>query len=126
MNIPENLKYSKEHEWVSVEDDVAVLGITDYAQGELGDVVFIELPSVGEHFESGDAFGTIEAVKAVSDLYSPLNGEIIEINENLEDAPETINNDPYNDGWMVKLKLDDISQIDSLLDANAYKELIGE
>jgi glycine cleavage system H protein len=126
MNIPENLKYSKEHEWLEVKDDIVTIGITDYAQGELGDVVYVELPAVGDQFEMQDAFGTIEAVKAVSDLYCPISGEVTEINESLEDAPETVNKDPYGDGWMIKIRVEDSAQIDNLLDANAYKELIGE
>ena len=126
MNIPENLKYSKEHEWIAVEGDIVTIGITDYAQGELGDVVFVELPGVGDTFEMQDAFGTIEAVKAVSDLYCPVTGEVVEINESLEDAPETVNKDPYGEGWMIKIKVDNPAQLDDLMDANAYKELLGE
>lgn len=126
MGIPENLKYSKEHEWIAVNGDEAIIGITDYAQGELGDVVFVELPAVGDSFESQDTFGTIEAVKAVSDLYCPVAGAITEINESLEDAPETVNKDPYGEGWMIKLKISDSSQLDGLLDPAAYKELVGE
>ena len=126
MNIPENLKYSKEHEWIAVEGDIVTIGITDYAQGELGDVVFVELPGVGDTFEMQDAFGTIEAVKAVSDLYCPVNGEVIEINESLEDAPETVNKDPYGEGWMIKMKVEDAAQLGDLLNAGAYKELLGE
>ena len=126
MNIPENLKYSKDHEWIAVEGDTVTIGITDYAQGELGDVVFVELPGVGDSFESQDAFGTIEAVKAVSDLYCPITGEVTGINEALDDAPETVNKDPYGEGWMIKLKVSDSSQLDDLLDAAAYKELAGE
>ena len=125
MNIPENLKYSKEHEWMAVEGDTVTVGITDYAQGELGDVVFVELPAVGDTFEIQDAFGTIEAVKAVSDLYCPVTGEVVEINESLEDAPETVNSDPYGKGWMIKIKVDNTAQLDDLLDADAYKELLG-
>ena len=125
MNIPENLKYSKEHEWMAVEGDTVTVGITDYAQGELGDVVFVELPGVGDTFEIQDAFGTIEAVKAVSDLYCPVTGEVVEINESLENAPETVNSDPYGKGWMIKIKVDNIAQLDDLLDADAYKELLG-
>ena len=125
MNIPENLKYSKEHEWMAVEGDTVTVGITDYAQGELGDVVFVELPGVGDTFEIQDAFGTIEAVKAVSDLYCPVTGEVVEINESLEDAPETVNSDPYGKGWMIKIKVDNTAQLDDLLDADAYKELLG-
>lgn len=126
MSIPENLKYSKEHEWIAVDGDTVTIGITDYAQGELGDVVYVELPGVGDMFENQEAFGTIEAVKAVSDLYCPLSGEIVEINESLEDAPETVNKDPYGEGWMIKLKVSDPSQLSDLLDPAAYKELLGE
>jgi len=126
MNIPEKFKYSKEHEWLEVESDTVTVGITDYAQGELGDVVFVELPGVGDTFDIQDAFGTIEAVKAVSDLYCPISGEVIEINDTLEDAPETVNKDPYGEGWMIKLKINDPTQLGELLDANAYNELIDE
>ena len=126
MNIPENLKYSKDHEWIDVKGDTVTIGITDYAQGELGDVVFVELPGEGDSFDVQDAFGTIEAVKAVSDLYCPIAGEVTEINAALEDAPETVNKDPYGEGWMIKLKVSDSSQLGDLLDAAAYKELIGE
>jgi len=126
MNIPENFKYSKDHEWIAVEDDTVTIGITDYAQGELGDVVFVELPGEGDTFEVQDAFGTIEAVKAVSDLYCPVSGEVVEINAALEDAPETVNKDPYGEGWMIKIKVSDSAQLDDLLDASAYQELLGE
>lgn len=126
MNIPENLKYSKEHEWVEIEGEILKIGITDYAQGELGDVVFVELPEVGDSFNEQDAFGTIEAVKAVSDLYCPVAGEVVEINEVLEDAPETVNKDPYGEGWMIKLKFENKAQLDDLLDAAAYKDLIAD
>ncbi len=125
MNIPEELTYSKDHEWLTAEGDTVTIGITDYAQGELGDVVFVELPTVGDHFEAAETFGTIEAVKAVSDLYCPLNGEVVEINEALEDEPEVINKDPYNQGWMIKIKMDDAKQLDDLMDAEAYKALIA-
>ncbi len=126
MNIPENLKYSKEHEWLEIEGDTITIGITDYAQGELGDVVFVELPGEGDTFEVQDAFGTIEAVKAVSDLYIPIAGEVVEINTSLEDAPETVNKDPYGEGWMIKIKIEDSAQLEGLLDAAAYKELLSE
>lgn len=126
MNVPDNLKYSKDHEWIDVKGDTAIIGITDYAQGELGDVVYVELPEIGDSFEIQDAFGTIEAVKAVSDLYCPLKGEVLEINEELEDAPETVNMDPYGKGWMIKLKVSDSDQLNDLLDSKSYKELIGE
>ena len=126
MNIPENLKYSKDHEWIAVEGDTVTIGITDYAQGELGDVVFVELPGEGDTFEVQDAFGTIEAVKAVSDLYCPVTGEVVEINTALEDAPEIVNKDPYGEGWMIKIKVTDSAQLNELLDAAAYQELLGE
>ena len=125
MNIPENLKYSKEHEWILIEDDVATIGITDYAQGELGDVVFVELPSEGDTFDVEDEFGTIEAVKAVSSLYCPVNGEIVEVNSELEDAPELVNQDPYGNGWMIKIKLEDTNQLLELMDASSYADLVA-
>ncbi|HED10327.1 MAG TPA: glycine cleavage system protein GcvH [Caldithrix abyssi] len=125
MNIPGDLKYTKEHEWVRLDGDVATIGITDYAQGELGDVVFVELPAVGDQVKENDTFGTIEAVKAVADLYSPLDGEVVEVNEALEDAPDTVNNDPYGDGWMVRVKVANSSDYDSLLSAEAYQKHIG-
>lgn len=125
MNIPAELKYTKDHEWVKVEGDIAVIGITDYAQGELGDVVYVELPETGSTFEKEESFGTIEAVKAVADIFCPLSGEFVEVNEVIQDAPETINKDPYGDGWMVKIKISDSVQLDELMDAEAYKALIG-
>ncbi len=125
MNVPETLKYTKDHEWTKIDGDVAVVGITDYAQGELGDVVFVELPSVGDKITRGESFGTIEAVKAVADLFAPLSGEVIEINEKLESEPELVNKDPYGDGWMLKIKIENAQELDELLDASAYKELIG-
>ncbi len=125
MNIPAELKYTKDHEWVKVEGDIAVIGITDYAQGELGDVVYVELPEVGSTFEKEESFGTIEAVKAVADIFCPLSGEFVEVNEAIQDAPETVNKDPYGDGWMVKIKISDSVQLDELMDAEAYKALIG-
>ncbi len=126
MNIPADLRYTKDHEWAKIDGDIATVGITDYAQGELGDIVFVELPQPGDTFDEGDAFGTIEAVKAVSDMYMPLNGEITEINGVLEDEPETVNNSPYEDGWMIKIKMSDPSQADNLLSADQYNEIIGE
>lgn len=120
MNVPENIKYTEEHEWVSVEDDVATVGITEYAQGELGDIVFVELPEVGFEAKRPDPFGTIEAVKAVSDLFAPVSGEVVEVNEKLNDEPEIINTDPYGDGWMIKIKLTDKSELESLLSAEDY------
>ncbi|APF18881.1 glycine cleavage system protein GcvH [Caldithrix abyssi] len=125
MNVPENLKYTEDHEWAKIEGDVAIVGITDYAQGELGDVVFVELPEVGATVSKGDTFGTIEAVKAVADLFAPLSGEIIEVNEKLGAEPETINKDPYGEGWMVKIKLSDPGEVNDLMDAETYKEKIS-
>ena len=124
MNVPAELKYTKEHEWIRVEGDEAVVGITDYAQSQLGDIVFVECETVGDSLEAGDTFGTIEAVKTVSDLYLPVSGEVLEFNEELEDAPELVNKDPYGKGWIVKVKIGDESQLDGLLSADAYKALI--
>lgn len=125
MNVPGELKYTKEHEWVKVDGNTAVIGITDYAQGELGDIVFIELPNVGETFEQMKPFGTIEAVKAVSDMFAPVGGKVIEVNSALDDDPMMINRDPYGDGWILKLELTDSSELEKLLDATAYQGLIG-
>jgi len=125
MDAPNDLKYSKDHEWIRVEGDKVVVGITDYAQGELGDVVFVELPEIGKKIEKGEAFGTIEAVKAVSDLYCPVSGEIAEINDKLEGDPALVNQSPYEDGWMVKVLVSDMSELDELMDATAYKEMVG-
>lgn len=124
MDIPKDLKYTKEHEWIKVEGDTVIVGITDYAQGELGDVVFIEIETEGEKLAREDVFGTIEAVKTVSDLFMPVSGEVNEINEKLEDKPELVNQDPYGEGWMIKIRMEDKSELDDLLDATAYKELI--
>ena len=126
MNFPENLKYTKEHEWVSIEGDVATIGITEFAQSELGDIVFVEIETEGENLDQNEVFGTNEAVKTVSDLFMPITGEIIAINADLEDAPESVNESPYENGWMVKIKASDLSQIDDLMDASAYKSLIGQ
>ena len=126
MNIPDDLKYTKNHEWVRVEEDEAYIGITDYAQSQLGDIVFIEVETVGEQLDAEEAFGTIEAVKTVSDLFMPVAGEVLEFNEELEGTPELINKDAYKDGWIIKIKLDDPGKVDELLDADAYKELIEE
>ncbi len=126
MNFPEELKYTKDHEWVKIENDVAIIGVTDFAQSELGDIVFIEVETVGETVEQEDIFGTIEAVKTVSDLFSPLTGEVLEFNEELEDSPEKVNEDPYNEGWIIKLQASDLSEVDGLLSATEYKELIGQ
>ena len=125
MNVPSNLKYTKEHEWVLVEGNVATVGITDYAQGELGEIVFVEVETVGETMNAGEVFGTVEAVKTVSDLFLPLDGEIIEFNEALIDAPELVNDSPYNEGWMIKIKMTNPTQVDSLLSDSAYTELVG-
>jgi len=125
MNIPEELKYTKDHEWVKIEGDVATIGITDFAQGELGDIVYVDIETVDETIEQNEVFGSVEAVKTVSDLFMPLSGEIIEFNESLEDAPEKVNSDAYGDGWMIKMKISNTAEIDSLLDASGYKEIIG-
>lgn len=125
MNIPENLKYTREHEWIRVEGDEIVIGVTDFAQGELGDVVFIEIETAGETLSRGDTFGTIEAVKTVSDLYMPVDGEVLEVNPALEDTPEMVNSKPYDEGWMIRVKMSDAAQLDDLLDAEAYGQLIG-
>ncbi|MCK4296046.1 MAG: glycine cleavage system protein GcvH [Candidatus Marinimicrobia bacterium] len=125
MNIPDNLKYTKDHEWALIEGDTATIGITEYAQSELGDVVFIELPAVGTHVSKGDAIGTIEAVKTVADVYTPLSGEVVEINEAIKDASELVNKDPYGAGWIAKVKISDASEINNLLTPEDYKELIS-
>lgn len=124
MSIVENLKYTKDHEWVRVEGDEAYIGITDFAQGELGDIVFVEVETEGETLDKNEAFGTIEAVKTVSDLFMPLKGEVLEFNEELEDAPELINSDPFDKGWIIKMKLEDLAQLDELLSAEDYKALV--
>ncbi|MGS2727407.1 glycine cleavage system protein GcvH [Psychroserpens sp. BH13MA-6] len=124
MNIPSDLKYTKDHEWVKIEGDTATVGITDFAQGELGDIVYVEVETVDETLDVEEIFGTVEAVKTVSDLFLPLSGEIIEFNESLEDEPEKVNTDPYGDGWMIKIKFSDASEIDNLLSADDYKALI--
>ena len=124
MNIPSDLKYTKDHEWLKIEGNIATVGITDFAQGELGDIVYVDVDSLDDIVEEGDVFGSVEAVKTVSDLFMPLKGEVIEFNEALEDEPELVNTDPYNKGWMIKIDISDSSQIDSLLDAEAYQSLI--
>jgi glycine cleavage system H protein len=124
MNIPSELKYTKDHEWVRVEGDVAVIGITEFAQSELGDIVFVEIETVGETLEQEEVFGSVEAVKTVSDLFMPISGEILEFNEALEGSPELVNSDPYGEGWMIKVKMSDSSELDALLDAEGYKELV--
>lgn len=125
MNIPDNLKYTKDHEWIRVEGDEAFIGITDFASSELGDVVFVEIETEGETLDKEDTFGSIEAVKTVSDMFMPVSGEVVEFNEILEDAPETINSDPYGDGWIIKVKLSNMDELDDLLDAKAYQEVIS-
>lgn len=126
MSIPADLKYTREHEWIKDNGDgTATIGITDFAQGELGDIVFVELDPEGTEISKDDTFGTVEAVKTVSDLYAPVDGEIIEVNENLEDEPELVNDDPYGDGWMVKVKLEDESQLEDLLSSEEYKDVIA-
>ena len=124
MNIPDNLKYTKDHEWVKVDGDEALIGITEFAQKELGDIVFIEVETEGEILKTGDAFGTIEAVKTVSDMFMPVNGEILEFNAELESNPEIVNKDPYGEGWIIKIRVSDTAELDELLDADGYKELI--
>lgn len=124
MNIPAELKYTKDHEWVKIDGDVAIVGITEFAQSELGDIVYVEIDTVGETIEQEEVFGSVEAVKTVSDLFMPLSGEILEFNENLEANPELVNSDPYGEGWMIKVKISDASQIDGLLDAAAYEGII--
>ena len=126
MEFPEELKYTEEHEWVMVEEDLAVVGITDFAQDALGDVVFVELPEIGTSVEAGKAFGVVESVKAVSDVYAPLSGTIEEINEDLIEAPEIINTSPYEDGWMVKIRMANAADADDLMDAEAYQALVAE
>ena len=126
MSTPLNLKYTKDHEWVLIENDIATIGITDFAQGELGDIVYVEVDTVGEKFEAEEVFGSVEAVKTVSDLFLPLAGEIIEFNELLESEPEKVNDDPYGEGWMIKVKISDATQVDNLMSPAEYKEMIGE
>ena len=126
MNIPVELKYTKDHEWISIDGDIATVGITDFAQRELGDIVYVEVETVGENLDADEVFGTVEAVKTVSDLFLPVSGEIIEFNEALEDAPENVKSDPYSSSWMIKIKVDKPEEINKLLDPNEYAELIGE
>ncbi len=125
MNIPADLKYTKEHEWIRIENKVAYIGVTDYAQGELGDVVFVEVETEGEELDKDEVFGTIEAVKTVSDLFMPVAGKVEEFNPNLEDTPDLVNKDPYGEGWLIKIEISDAGQLDSLLDAKAYEELLN-
>jgi glycine cleavage system H protein len=126
MNFPEQLKYTNEHEWIRLDGEFAYVGITDYAQEQLGDIVFVDIPSVGDTLAQGEVFGTIEVVKTISDLFLPVSGEIIEMNETLEDNPELVNSDPYDKGWIIKIKPSNLSEFDSLLDASAYRNLINE
>ena len=125
MQFPDNLKYSKDHEWIRVEGDEAYVGITAFAAGELGDIVFVDVDTEGESLDKDEVFGSVEAVKTVSDLFLPVSGEVLEFNEALEDAPESVNNDPYGDGWMVKIKITDASELDGLMDAAAYEVILG-
>ena len=124
MKIPKDLKYTNDHEWVKIDGDVATVGITDFAQGELGDIVYVEVETVDETLDKEEVFGTVEAVKTVSDLFAPLSGEIIEFNQSLEDEPEKVNSDPYGEGWMIKIRFSDASQIDDLLSAEEYSEVV--
>ena len=124
MNLPSELKYTKDHEWIKIENNVATVGVTDFAQGELGDIVYVDVDTLDDTVEEGEVFGSVEAVKTVSDLFMPLSGEVIEFNEELEDEPELVNSDPYGKGWMIKIEISDSSQIENLLDAEAYKKLI--
>lgn len=126
MNFPTNIKYTSEHEWIRLEGEEAYVGISDYAQDQLGDIVFVDIPTEGETLAKGDTFGTIEVVKTVSDLFMPVGGEVIEINPNLEDQPELVNKDPYGEGWLIRIKPSDLTDMDDLLDAAAYKQLINE
>ena len=125
MNIPQELKYTKDHEWVKIEGDIATVGITDFAQGELGDIVYVEVETVDEVLEKEEIFGTVEAVKTVSDLFLPVSGEIVEFNESLEDEPEKVNTDPYGEGWMVKIKLSNPAEVEELLSADEYSSIVG-
>ena len=124
MNIPAELKYSKDHEWARIEGDIATVGITDYAQNELGDIVYVELPEVGTQVEQGKSFGTVEAVKAVSDLFAPLSGEVVAVNEKLNDSPELVNQDPYGEGWMIKIKMSNPDEVEQLLSKEDYEALL--
>ncbi|HXW83497.1 MAG TPA: glycine cleavage system protein GcvH [Candidatus Binataceae bacterium] len=125
MEIPQGLKYSKEHEWVATEDSVATIGVTDHAQDQLGEIVFVELPEVGEKISKDDPFGVVESVKAVSDIYAPISGTVIEVNEGLPESPEMVNEDPYGDGWLIKVKMNDPSDLEDLMDSDEYAEMIA-
>ena len=126
MSIPANLKYTKDHEWIKIDGNIATVGITDFAQGELGDIVYVDISSVGQSLNQHDVFGTVEAVKTVSDLFMPLSGKVIEFNKALESGPEKVNSDPYGDGWMVKVEISNATETSGLLSADQYKELIGK
>ena len=126
MKIPNELKYTKDHEWIAIDGEIATVGITDFAQRELGDIVYVEIETVGELLKADEVFGTVEAVKTVSDLFLPVEGEILELNEDLETSPEDVNNDPYEKGWMIKMKVSNPSDLDNLLSSDEYKKLIGE
>ncbi len=125
MNIPSNLKYSTDHEWVRVEGDVAFIGITDFAQGQLGDIVFVDVPTEGDVLAQNEVFGSIEAVKTVSDAFTPISGEVLEFNESLNDAPDSVNKDPYGDGWLIKMSISDASELEGLMSAEQYAEIVG-
>ncbi len=125
MNFPQNLRYTNEHEWIRVEGDIAYVGITDYAQEQLGDIVFVDIPTVGESLEAGETFGTIEVVKTISDLFLPVEGEVLEQNEALEENPELVNKDPYGEGWLIKMKPVELKDVENLLDAEAYKAVVN-
>lgn len=125
MNFPAELKYTKEHEWIRIEGDVITIGITDFAQSELGDIVYVDVDTVGDDLGKDDVFGSVEAVKTVSDLFMPVSGEVLEVNEELEDNPQLVNEDPYNSGWMIKVKVSDSSELEALMEASAYQELVG-
>jgi glycine cleavage system H protein len=125
MNIPKDLRYTKEHEWIKVAGDIATIGVTDFAQGELGDIVFVEIETEGETLDANEVFGSVEAVKTVSDLFMPISGEIVEVNASLADSPESVNSDPYGAGWMVKVKMSDTSELEALMSAEDYAELVA-
>jgi glycine cleavage system H protein len=125
MNFPDNLRYTKDHEWISLDGNVATVGITDFAQGELGDIVYVDVNTVGQHLEENAVFGTVEAVKTVSDLFLPVAGKILEVNDGLNNTPEAVNNDPYGAGWMIKMEVDSIADVEALMDATAYSELVS-
>lgn len=126
MNIPQNLKYTNDHEWIKVEGNIGIIGITDYAQGELGDIVFIDIDPDLQEINNGDSFGSIEAVKTVSDLFAPCSGKVVEINSKLEDEPQLVNSDPYGNGWLIKIEISDLSELDNLMDSESYKNQIGQ